>query len=86
MSVNVDSIRPNSSGPLRESCHLLADSDLELEEFACRLRIAKSAKHGDYYDLSSARRVWAVRMGAVEVGSRDLVAVRRIGRRGEQAR
>lgn len=81
MSVYVDEIHVNLVGRLKRSCHLMADTDVELEEFASRLQVPKSWKHGDHYDLSPARRVRAVRDGAVEVTSRDLVILRKENRR-----
>lgn len=66
--------------PSRSWCHMVSDRDLyELHAFAARiglrrawaqLRPRASAAH---YDLTPARRATAVRLGAVEVSSRELV-------------
>lgn len=67
-------------------CHLMADSDAELEAFARRLGLNKAWRHGDHYDLTPARRAKAVQAGAVEVTSRDLVRIRREAQTGGTGR
>ena len=57
-------------------CHLMADTDDELHAFAHQLKLRRSWCHGDHYDLTPGRRELAVRLGALEVTSRDLVALR----------
>lgn len=81
----VDGIRrygAERTGSLPSSrwCHMVSDaSEEELHAFAARigckrswaqLRPAASAAH---YDLTSARRALAVKLGAVEVTARELV-------------
>lgn len=70
-------------GRLRRAkwCHMVSDtSEEELHAFAARigmrrewaqLRPASSAAH---YDLTASRRALAVKLGAVEVSSRELCA------------
>lgn len=59
------------------SCHMLADTDEELHEFARRMSLKRAwfqdkpvwARH---YDLTPAKRSVALRLGAVEVGRKYL--------------
>lgn len=54
--------------------HLVSDvSYAELHAFAERLGAPRRAFDRDHYDVPSARYADAVRLGAVEVGSRELV-------------
>lgn len=59
------------------SCHMLAATPDELERMARKLRLRRDWKHGDHYDLTANKRRLAVKAGAVEVPSRELVAVRK---------
>ncbi|WP_321935482.1 DUF4031 domain-containing protein [Paraburkholderia sp. J8-2] len=68
------------------SCHLFTDGhDIEeLHRFAERIgmrrewfQVARSAPH---YDLTPSRRAEAVRLGAIEVGRREAVAIWRARR------
>lgn len=69
-------------------CHLLADSTEELIAFAKRLGMKREwfqdDNAGGHFDLVPTRRELAVKLGAVEVTSRELVAIRR-RRRAEAA-
>lgn len=58
-------------------CHLMADTLDELHAFAARLGMNRDWFQGDHYDLVPPRRARALKLGAVEVTSRDLVALRR---------
>jgi Protein of unknown function (DUF4031) len=65
----------------RRFCHLVADSPEELAEFAARLGLRRAwlqTKPGrpwkDHYDLPSWARDEAVRLGAVELGMREMGA------------
>ena len=83
MAVYVDDLFPVMRGQMKKyghSCHLLADSDEELEQFARRIKLRRGWKHGDHYDLTPARRVRAVAAGAVEATSEDLVKIRKRAR------
>ncbi|MFC7218742.1 DUF4031 domain-containing protein [Streptomyces polyrhachis] len=66
---------PDWPGHGRLWSHLVSDSSLaELHDFARRLGVPPRAFERDHYDLPSTRYADAVRLGAVEVGSRELVA------------
>jgi len=81
MSIYVDSLRPvlrdNPHWPWPTSCHLYGDSLEELHAFAGRIQLRRSwfQNHArlPHYDLTAARRERAVRAGAVEVTSREMV-------------
>lgn len=77
MSVYVDELWYRCHGvALARSCHLMADSDRELAEFAKRLGLPKSWKHGDHYDLTPSRRAKAIRFGAEPITTRAMVLIR----------
>lgn len=63
--------------PHDTACHLMADSDDELEAFARKLKCRRSWRHGDHYDLTRNKRLQAVAKGAIEVSDRDLVVLRK---------
>ena len=54
------------------------DSYDELHEMAGRLRIPSWVFQGDHYDLHAGLRAMAVRHGAIEVPSRELVVRLRV--------
>lgn len=61
-----------------EWCHLMADSTEELVEFAKRLGLRRGyIQHlgtwKEHFDVTVGKRAQAVRMGAVEVDSYELV-------------
>lgn len=64
-------------------CHMVSDESLdELHAFARQLGIPERGFHGDHYDLPRHVRDAAVRHGAREVSSRDIVrALSRAGLR-----
>jgi hypothetical protein len=67
-------------------CHMVSDVDFEeLHAFAARLGIPRRGFQGDHYDLPPHVRTRAVELGAVEVGTGELV-LRMTGRRGDRAR
>ena len=70
----VDPIRRHPSG---EWCHMVSDESVEeLHEFATRIGLNRKAFQSTsrpHYDLRPSARRLAVRMGAQEVGMRDLV-------------
>ena len=58
----------------RQWCHLVSDeSHDELHAFAAGLGIPRQVFQGDHYDLPEDHRARAVKLGATEVGSRELV-------------
>lgn len=63
-----------------ESCHLMADTDAELEEFAKRLGLRKSWRHGDHYDLTANKRRAAIKAGATAITQREMVEIRKARR------
>lgn len=66
---------PNWPGHGRMWSHLVSDvSYAELHDFAARLGAPPRAFERDHYDIPSERYADAVSLGAVEVGSRELVA------------
>ena len=73
MSVYVDRLR-NWGWKLGPSCHLIADTNEELHEFAARLGMRRSwfqkATSGPHYDLTEPKRRLAVSLGAVELEDR----------------
>ena len=86
MAVYVDYAR-NRLGRLVCS-HMVADSLAELHAMARAIGMKRQWFQGQasfpHYDVSVARRKEAVRLGAVEVGRRDLVAVMRRFRETEE--
>ncbi len=60
------------------SCHLLADTEDELHEFAAKIGMKRSwFQSGDmasmpHYDLVASRRKWAVKIGAIEIDRKQL--------------
>jgi hypothetical protein len=80
MAVYVDQLvnsgkRIGRAGP--EWCHLAADTPQELHAFAARLRLGRSyAQHEGlptlHYDLTRGKRAQAVRLGAIEIASREM--------------
>jgi hypothetical protein len=88
VAVLVDPLREYPDAALRWThwCHMVSDVDFdELHAFAARLGIPRRGFQGDHYDLPPHVRTRAVELGAVEVGTGDLV-LRMAGRRGDRAR
>jgi Protein of unknown function (DUF4031) len=88
MAVLVDPLReyPDAGLRWRHWCHMVSDSSFdELHEFAARLGIPQRRFQGDHYDLPGPLRARAVALGAVEVGTGELV-LRMAGARGDRAR
>jgi hypothetical protein len=80
MSVYVDPDRPclrNKYWNYDSSCHLFADSIIELHLFAGKMGLKKgwfqNSKRLPHYDLTRTRRIQAVRQGAIEVNLRFVV-------------
>lgn len=66
---------PNWPGHGRMWSHLVSDvSYAELHAFAARLGAPSRAFERDHYDIPSDRYTEAVSLGAVEIGSKELVA------------
>lgn len=72
MAVYIDP--PTWPGHGRHWSHLVSDTSYaELHAFAARLGAPPRAFERDHYDIPAARYEDAVRLGAVEVGSREIV-------------
>jgi hypothetical protein len=78
--IYVDQLKPSTLLPSGKSCHLMADTQDELADFAKRLWLDAAWRHGDHFDISEGNRARAVAMGAREVSDRDLVGIRRAKR------
>ena len=88
MAVLVDPLRdyPDAGLPVTRWCHMVSDADFEeLHAFAAQLGIPRRRFQGDHYDLHSALRARAMALGAIEVGTGELV-LRMAGERGDRAR
>jgi hypothetical protein len=84
----VDSLQQHAVSPLgpRAWCHMVSDTSMtELHAFAAQIGMKRAWFQGDHYDLVASRRAAAVRMGAAEVSSQDLVK-RMVGQRGDRLR
>ena len=82
MSVYVDIMRPclkNMTWSHNESCHLVADSIEELHEFAKQLGLKRSWFQNrpwlPHYDLTQNKRRLAVKKGAIEITTSELVSM-----------
>ena len=77
MSVYVDALRVWTANLTKwkygASCHMVADTEQELHDFATKIGLRKGWFQGNHYDLTEARRNVAVKAGAIEVDSRALV-------------
>lgn len=85
MAVYVDEMRV--VGPpwrYRSSCHMMADTDRELEAMARWLGLRKDWRHGDHYDLTANKRRRAVAAGALELSARAMVRLRLKARAAER--
>lgn len=63
------------------SCHLMAETEEELHAFAERLHLLGAWFQKDHYDLTPAKRALAIRLGAVQITSREMVVLRRYVRK-----
>lgn len=80
MAVYVDPIMPTiptRKWPFRYACHLLADSDIELQQFARRLSLRREWYQCQgilpHYDLTYSKRLLALRLGAIRIDGRQAV-------------
>lgn len=65
----------------RTWCHLMADSDEELEAFARKVGLRPEWKHNDHYDVTRIKRLAVVKAGAIEVKPEKIVEIRQKLRR-----
>jgi hypothetical protein len=88
MAVLVDELReyPYVRWTVKHWCHMVSDESFdELHAFAAAMGIPRRRFQGDHSDLHPGLRERAVELGAVEVGTGELVQ-RMSGPRGERAR
>lgn len=72
MAVYID--LPTWPGHGRHWSHLVSDTSYdELHAFAARLDAPPRAFHRDHYDIPAHRYEHAVRLGAIPVGTREIV-------------
>ncbi|GCD43704.1 DUF4031 domain-containing protein [Streptomyces paromomycinus] len=65
---------PTWPGHGRMWSHLVSDTSFEeLHAFAERIGCPRKAFDGDHYDIPAERHADAVRAGALEIGSKELV-------------
>ena len=79
MAVYLDALRPTPTIRRRgmdRACHMMADSDRELEAMADAIGLRKAWRHRDHYDIGANKRRQAVAIGAQEVSTVDLVRIR----------
>ena len=57
--------------------HMMADTPDELHAMADKIGVARKHYQGDHYDVCKSKRALAIRLGAIEVTTRDLVALRK---------
>ena len=75
MSVYIDSY--NAVGPKnRRYCHMMADTDVELDGMARSIGLQESWRHGDHYDVTTSKKKRALALGAEEVDAIKLVELR----------
>jgi hypothetical protein len=89
MAVYVDPLR-DWGWHLGPSCHLIADTNEELHEFAMLLGLKRQWFHksvsGPHYDLTASKRSEAVLRGAIELETRPFVEKLRVWRTAAVAR
>lgn len=81
MTVYMDQLKPQGMklyGKHVESCHLMADSVQELQEFARRIFLKDNwlqARHGQtpHYDITRSKRLLALEAGAVDATDNDFL-------------
>jgi len=77
MPVYVDKLR-DWGWRLGKSCHMVADTDDELHAMARRIGLRREwfqdGRSGPHYDLTERRRLSAIRLGAIELSSREFIS------------
>lgn len=93
MSVYVDPIRvclTSRRWPYTKGAHLVADSVMQLHDFAARLGLRLSwfqDRPGlPHYDLTEGMRWKAIRQGAIEITQKELVKMMQSNRKGHHGR
>lgn len=82
MTVYVDNARHRYGRMIM--CHMIADTEQELHDFAARIGIARRHYQGDHYDICLQKKALARQYGAIEVTTRAMVRLRRDFRAGIQ--
>lgn len=77
MGVYVDDMFWPKPGKFKGWCHLVADTEEELDAFAVKIGLKREwhQKRGhaySHYDVSPAKRIEAIKAGAVRVTTREL--------------
>ena len=80
MSVYVDDMRANYGRMIM--CHMLADTTAELLFMADRIGVARrwlqdAGTDREHFDIALSKRAEAVRLGAIQIGKRELMHVMR---------
>lgn len=75
MTVYLDSSRSKFGRMVM--CHMRADTDEELDEFATKIGLLPKWKHRDHYDVCLSKREEAISKGAVAITNREMVKLRR---------
>jgi len=78
MSIYVDSLRPTvptANWRYKYSCHLFADDQLELIDFAVIKLVLKAEWYQDHkyphFDITASKRAKALKLGAQEITTRE---------------
>lgn len=80
MTIYVDDFRAKYRGMVM--CHMIADTEQELHDFADHIGIKRKHFQGDHYDICQAKKRLARQCGAIEVTRRQMVRLRRDFRAG----
>jgi len=48
-------------------CHMIADTDEELQEMALKIGLSRGWQHHDHYDVSVSKKALAIENGAIEM-------------------
>lgn len=82
MAVYVDDMHLDPLGQLQhlQLCHMIADSEDELQAMADRIGISRRWHHKpgtarSHYDIDSEKRAFAVQAGAIEITMRQCAAM-----------
>jgi hypothetical protein len=86
MTAYVDPMRPVhvrvGSRVYKQACHLMADSEEELERIREAIGLQRRWRHNDHYDILTEKyRQRAIAAGAMQITMREMVDVRRYWRR-----
>ena len=85
MAVYVDDMHRSPLGRCRgmKMCHMIAENETDLHLMADRIGVERRWYQGDHYDLPVAKRLLAVRRGAVQITMRELAALAFLNRIGQ---